>query len=110
MSNQRYPEEFKIDAAKQVAERGIPVAEVAARLGMSVHSLHAWVKRYSKPTEQRLQEDAQQAELRRLRAELKRVNEVRDILKNCLKDQVFFGHQDRCFLSADARSKTEGGR
>jgi ribosome modulation factor len=29
------------------------VAEVAARLGMSTHSLCVWVKRYSKPQEQR---------------------------------------------------------
>ncbi|MEF0339535.1 IS3 family transposase [Pseudomonas aeruginosa] len=81
MSNQRYPEEFKIEAVKQVTERGLPVAEVAARLGMSVHSLYAWIKRYGKPQEQRQQEDDQQAELRRLRAELKRVTEERDILK-----------------------------
>jgi transposase len=33
------------------------------------------------PEEQRAQEDNQQAELRRLRAELKRVTEERDILK-----------------------------
>jgi len=46
MSNPRYPEEFKIEAVKQVTERGLPVAEVAARLGMSTHSLYAWVKRY----------------------------------------------------------------
>ncbi|WP_172432535.1 IS3 family transposase [Metapseudomonas otitidis] len=81
MSNPRYPEEFKIEAVKQVTERGLPVAEVAARLGMSTHSLYACVKRYSKPQEQRAQEDDQQAELRRLRAELKRVTEERDILK-----------------------------
>lgn len=30
MSNPRYPEEFKIEAVKQVTERGLPVAEVAA--------------------------------------------------------------------------------
>lgn len=42
MSNQRYPEEFKIEAVKQVTERGLPVADVAARLGMSAHSLYAW--------------------------------------------------------------------
>ena len=48
---------------------------------MSTHSLYAWVKRYRKPQEQRAQEDDQQAELRRLRAELKRVTEERDILK-----------------------------
>jgi len=52
MSNPRYPEEFKIEAVRQVTERGLPVAEVASRLGMSTHSLYAWVKRYSKPKKQ----------------------------------------------------------
>ncbi|XOQ67014.1 MAG: Transposase [Pseudomonas helleri] len=74
MSNQRYPEEFKIQAVKQVTEKKLPVSEVAARLGVSVHSLYAWVKRYTKPQDQ-------SAEVRRLRAELKRVTEERDILK-----------------------------
>jgi transposase len=50
-------------------------------MGGLPHSLYAWVKRYSKPEKQRVQEDEQQAELRRLRAELKRVTEERDILK-----------------------------
>ncbi|MCU1720059.1 IS3 family transposase [Pseudomonas sp. 5P_5.1_Bac1] len=81
MSRQRYPEEFKIEAVKQVTEKGKPVADVAQRLGMSVHSLYAWIKVYSKPQEQRQQDDDQQAELRKLRAELKRVTEERDILK-----------------------------
>ncbi|WP_097115643.1 MULTISPECIES: IS3 family transposase [unclassified Pseudomonas] len=81
MSRQRYPEEFKIEAVKQVTEKGKPVAEVAQRLGMSVHSLYAWIKVYSKPQEQRQQDNDQQAELRKLRAELKRVTEERDILK-----------------------------
>jgi len=39
MSRQRYPEEFKIEAVKQMTEKGKPVADVAQRLGMSVHSL-----------------------------------------------------------------------
>ncbi|OZY32219.1 IS3 family transposase [Pseudomonas lundensis] len=81
MSNQRYPEEFKIQAVKQVTEKQLPVSEVAARLGVSVHSLYAWVKRYTKPQEQRVEEDDQSAEVRRLRAELKRVTEERDNLK-----------------------------
>ena len=45
MSRQRYPEEFKIEAVKQVTEKGKPVAEVAQRLGMSVHSLYACIKK-----------------------------------------------------------------
>ncbi len=32
MSSKRYPEEFKIEAAHQVVERGHSVAEVASRL------------------------------------------------------------------------------
>jgi transposase len=62
MSNQRYPEEFKIEAVKQVTERGLRVADVAERLGVPAHSLYAWVKRYSKPQAQRQQVDDQQAE------------------------------------------------
>ncbi len=84
MSNPRYPEEFKIQAVNQVTEKKLPVADVAARLGVSTHSLYAWIKRYSKPQEERRQDDDQHAELRRLRAELKRVTEERDILKNRL--------------------------
>ena len=92
MSNQRYPEEFKIEAVKQVTERGLPVAEVAARLGVSAHSLYVWIKRFSKPEVQRKREDDQQAELRRLRAELKRVTEERDILK---KAAAYFAKESR---------------
>ena len=44
MSNQRYPEEFKIQAVKQVTEKQLPVSEVAARLGVSVHSLYVSVQ------------------------------------------------------------------
>jgi transposase len=81
MSNPRYTEEFKIEAVKQVADRGHSVAEVAARLGVSGHSLYQWIKRYSKPADQRQHDDELQAENRRLKAELKRVSEERDILK-----------------------------
>lgn len=48
MSSQRYPEAFRIEAVRQVIERNRPVAEVAACLGMSAHSLYAWIKRYGK--------------------------------------------------------------
>ena len=42
MSNPRYPEEFKIQAVNQVTEKKLPVADVAARLGVSTHSLFAF--------------------------------------------------------------------
>ncbi len=34
MSRQRYPEEFKVEAVKQVVDRGHSVADVAGRLGI----------------------------------------------------------------------------
>lgn len=33
MSNKRYPDEFKVEAVKQVTERGHGVADVTKRLG-----------------------------------------------------------------------------
>ena len=44
MSKQRYPEEFKTEAVKQITERGYKVADVSARLGVSQHSLYQWIK------------------------------------------------------------------
>lgn len=81
MSGNRYTEEFKIEAVKQVSERGYSVHDVARRLGVSPHSLYAWRKKYMQGSQYTAQEDDQQAEIKRLRAELKRVTEERDILK-----------------------------
>ena len=64
-----------------MSEHGRPVAEVAARLGVSTHSIYGWLKRYNKPIEQREQESAEAAEIKRLRNEVKRLTEERDILK-----------------------------
>ncbi|MGY4527442.1 transposase [Pseudomonas sp. TE21394] len=64
-----------------MTEKGKPVADVAQRLGMCVLSLYAWIKVYNKPQERRQQDNDQQAELRKLCAELKRVTEERDIFE-----------------------------
>lgn len=92
MSNKRYPEEFKIEAVKQVTERGHPVAEVAGRLGISQHSLYQWIKTFSVPATERAEARSQQEEMRRLKAELKRVTEERDILK---KAAAYFAKESR---------------
>ncbi|WP_255433260.1 transposase [Pantoea sp. B9002] len=44
MSGKRYPEVFKIEAVKQVVERGHSIASVATRLDITTQSLYAWVK------------------------------------------------------------------
>lgn len=81
MSGKRYTEEFKVEAVKQVTERGHSVADVAERLGITTHSLYAWKATFGKPDVVRRTELDQSAEVRRLKAELKRVTEERDILK-----------------------------
>lgn len=81
MSKQRYPEEFKAEAVKQITERGHKVADVSARLGVSQHSLYQWIKAQRTPAGDRQVQVSQADELRRLKAELKRVTEERDILK-----------------------------
>jgi len=84
MSGKRYTEEFKIAAVKQVTQGGHPASEVAAWLGVSIHSLYAWTKRYSVPEAERKAVDAQSDEMRRLKAELKRVTKERGILKKAV--------------------------
>ena len=92
MSSKRYTEEFKLEAVKQITERRYPVAEVSVRLGVSQHSLYQWLKHYGQPAEVRQEQQSQASELRRLKAELKRVTEERDILK---KAAAYFAKESR---------------
>lgn len=73
MSGKRYAEELKIEAVKQVTEGGYRVTEVT-EVG------------------ERLQTRSQADELQRLKAELKRVTEERDILK---KAAAYFAKASR---------------
>jgi len=77
----RYTEEFKRDAVCQVKDRGYSVLDVSKRLGVSTKSMYDWIKRYSKPEFDQREEAHQATEVRRLKAELARVTEERDILK-----------------------------
>jgi transposase len=84
MSNTRYTEEFKAEAVKQILERGFTVVEVAARIGLPKHTLYDWVQRAKKAARADgppISEKSDSAEIRRLKAELRRVTEERDILK-----------------------------
>ena len=81
MNSKRYTEEFRIEAVKQVTEQGHRIADVASRLGVTTHSMYAWVKRYGVPEHERLTSQDQTHEIRRLKSELKRVTYEREILK-----------------------------
>ena len=81
MSAKRYPDEFKIEAVKQVTDRGHSVADVAKRLDVTTHSLYAWIKKFGPDSREHAELSEAQAEIRRLQKELKRATEERDILK-----------------------------
>lgn len=92
MSEKRYTDEFKVEAVKQITEQGHSVYDVAKRLGVTTHSLYAWCKKYGKDPQHAANLDDQQAEIKRLKAELKRVTEERDILK---KATAYFAKESR---------------
>lgn len=81
MGGNVYTEEFRIEAVKQVTERGYKPSEVAKRLGVTTNSLYNWIKRYGDQGSQHKTISDQQDELRKIKAELRRVTEERDILK-----------------------------
>lgn len=92
MSDKRYTDEFKQEAIKQITDRGHSVADVASRLGVTTHSLYAWLKKYGHTPQHASHLDDQQTEIRRLKAELKRVTEERDILK---KATAYFARESK---------------
>ena len=85
MKGKRYTEEFKVEAVKQVTDRGYSVADVAERLGTTTHSLYAWLKKYGESNPRQAHKPDIEAENARLKADLSRVTEERDILKKAAK-------------------------
>ena len=88
----RYSEEFKQEAVNQVVNHGYSVLDVSGRLGISTKSLYDWIKKFSKPKKVRQKEEDLQAEVARLKRELKRAEQERDILKEAA---VFFAGESK---------------
>ena len=83
MSQPRFTPELKDEAVRQVTEKGPPVQEGADRLGVSSHSLYKWVRAVRPSKDEQRADELLEAkkEILKLRAELRRVEEERDILK-----------------------------
>lgn len=79
MGKGNFSDDFKRDAMAQITVRGYPVAEVSQRLGVSPHLLYAWKRKFSQSSVSG--GDDKDAEIRRLKTELARVTEERDIFK-----------------------------
>jgi len=86
--NRHFTREFKLDAVQLVTEKGMPVGKVARDLDIHPNLLHLWRRRFMKDGDKafvgkgRVQPEA--AEIKRLRKELEKVREQRDILKKAL--------------------------
>ena len=88
----RYSEEFKQEAVNQVIVHGYSVSDVSQRLGITTKTLYNWKAKYSKSPKKRQQDDDLQAENARLKRELKRAQQERDILKEAA---VFFAGESK---------------
>ena len=88
MKGKRYTDELKQEAVKQVSERGYSVADVAQRLGTTTHSLYAWIKKYGKANPGQAGKADLETENARLKADLRRITEERDILKKAAVDSI----------------------
>ncbi|HGY3848200.1 IS3 family transposase [Escherichia coli] len=83
MGTPRFTPEFKEEAVRQITERGYSIAEVSDRLGVSAHSLYKWLRAIKPDNSEQHARDLLEAksEILKLRAQLKRTEEERDILK-----------------------------
>ena len=91
MGTSNYSDDFKRDAVHQITVRGYPVREVSRRLGVSTHSLYKWMKLLAEPASKAPAVD-HEAENRRLKRELARMTEERDILK---KATAYFARESQ---------------
>jgi transposase len=84
----KFSREFKVEAVQMIREGGYGVLEVAKDLGVRPDVLRRWKRQVETaglgafPGSGRLQPEDE--EMRRLRRELQRVREERDILKKAL--------------------------
>ncbi|CDG15184.1 transposase of IS3 family [Serratia marcescens subsp. marcescens Db11] len=87
MGTPRFTPEFKEEAVCQITERGYSVAEVSDRLGVSAHSLYKWLRAIKPDNSEQHARDLLEAksEILKLRAQLKRTEEERDILKKAAR-------------------------
>ena len=81
MAGERYNEEFKIAAVKQVTEGGYSLTYVANHLGITTKSLYNCRDRYGENAQAYQEKQSSSDEPRKLKAEPKCVTEERDILK-----------------------------
>jgi transposase len=93
-TRRQYTKEFKLDAVRLVTEQGYKRCEAARNLGVDHGTLGRWVREYDDSDQAAFRGNGklteEQAELRRLREENRRLKMERDILK---KAAAFFAKE-----------------
>src|ERR671936_623567 len=104
-----YTSEFKTEAVKLVTEQGYSVAEAARSLGIHETLLRSWKQALQAKGDQAFSGQgklpAAEEELRRLRAENKRLLAERDILK---KAAAFFAKEATCPSASSTSTASTG--
>ena len=78
-----YPSEFKESAVKLAVESDQAIAQTARELGINENTLHTWIHKYSLPKKSTTLTGDEHIydELKRLKKELAKVTQERDLLK-----------------------------
>lgn len=90
MSNVRYTDQFKKDAARLVIEEGYSLNAAAEAVGVCHTTIKSWVARHRDQLPARTKFASQEDELEHLRKENARLRMEREILK---KAAVFFAKE-----------------
>lgn len=92
----KYSKEFKLDAISLVLEQRYSCTEAAKSLGIHQALLSRWISEHQEPDRQAFRGNgklsAEQAEIRRLKEENKRLKMEKEILK---KAAVFFAQETK---------------
>ncbi len=85
MKRQRFSREYKLEAVKQVRDRGVASAVVARELGIGANVVSRWVREAGGDVRKAFpgqgQPPAEQAEIERLKREIVKLKAEKDILK-----------------------------
>jgi transposase len=87
---QTYTEEYRRDAVSMIESEGLTTAEVGRRLGVNPNLLRKWRDKYGKTSKAQETQSDLEAENRRLRDEVRRLQMEREILK---KAAAFFANE-----------------
>jgi len=90
-----YSAEFRASSVKLALDSDQPITQTAKDLGINVNTLHTWIGKYSRPTtsDKTVRTDEHlYDELKRLKKEVARLTEERDLLK---KAAAYFAKETR---------------